>query len=54
VWLLPLIGAVIVWGVHRKHEKSPLGYRARPDPGDDIGSEWRRVGKDREALDGDD
>jgi hypothetical protein len=54
VWLLPLIGAVIVWGVHRRQEKSPLGYRSRPDAGEDIGCEWRRVGRIRDASDGDD
>jgi len=54
VWLLPVIGAVIVLGVHRKHEKSPLGYREPPNPGEDIGSSSRGIGKMREVLDGDD
>ena len=54
VWLLPVIGAVIVLGVHRKHGKSPLGYREPPHPGDDIGSSSRGIGKIREVLDGDD
>jgi hypothetical protein len=53
VWLLPVIGAVIVLGVHRKEEKAPLGYREPPDPGDDVGASGRGVGKIREALDGD-
>jgi hypothetical protein len=53
VWLLPVIGAVIVLGVHRKQEKSPLGYREPPDPGD-MGASGRGVGKIREVLDGDD
>lgn len=54
VWLLPVIGAVIVLGVHRKQEKSPLGYREPPHPGDDTGSPSLRIGKIREVLDGDD
>jgi hypothetical protein len=49
VWLLPVVGAVIVLGVHRKQETSPLGYREAPDPGHDIGSSARSIGK----LDGD-
>lgn len=38
VWLLPVIGAVIVWGVHRGDESAPLRYREPPNPGDDTGS----------------
>jgi hypothetical protein len=54
VWLLPVIGAILVLIVHRKEEKSPLGYREPPDPGDDYGASGRGVGKMREAFDGND
>lgn len=37
VWLLPVVGSVIVWGVHRGDESVPLRYRELPNPGDDTG-----------------
>jgi hypothetical protein len=35
VWLIPIIGAIIVFGIHRPHEKPSGKYRNRPDPGDE-------------------
>ena len=37
VWLLPFLGAIIVFAVHRPAEKHPGTYRDPPDPGDDFG-----------------
>ena len=37
VWLLPVLGAIIVFAVHRPAEKHPGTYREIPDPGDDFG-----------------
>lgn len=36
VWLVPLIGAIAIWGMYRSEEKSPGTYREGPDPGDDF------------------
>ena len=37
VWLLPILGASIVFAVHRSAEKPSGKYREMPDPGDDFG-----------------
>lgn len=37
VWLLPILGAIIVFAVHRPIEKHPETYKEPPDPGDDFG-----------------
>jgi hypothetical protein len=37
VWLLPILGAIIVFAVHRPAEKPSGQYREMPDPGDDFG-----------------
>jgi hypothetical protein len=37
VWLLPILGAIIVFSVHRPAEKHPGHYKELPDPGDDFG-----------------
>ena len=36
VWLLPLLGAILVLGVHRRAEAPSRRYRESPDPIDDI------------------
>lgn len=36
VWLLPVIGAVLVFSVHRRPEAPSRKYREAPDPGDDF------------------
>jgi len=35
VWLIPIIGAVLVFAVHRPTEAPSRKYRETPDPGDD-------------------
>lgn len=52
VWLLPVIGAIIVFAVHRPAEKHPGKYRELPEPGDDSG--LPRYGGRRSGNDGDD
>lgn len=37
VWLIPIIGAVLVFAVHRRAEPPSRKYREAPDPGDDFG-----------------
>lgn len=34
VWLLPVIGAIAIWGLYRSEEKSPGAYRDIPEPDD--------------------
>lgn len=41
VWLLPIIGAVLVFAVHRRTEAPSRKYREAPDPGDDFGLSGR-------------
>jgi hypothetical protein len=43
VWLIPLLGALVVLGVHRREEKSSGKYREIPDPGDDFAASGRGV-----------
>lgn len=37
VWVVPLLGAIIVFAVHRSNEKPAGKYREIPDPGEDFG-----------------
>lgn len=52
VWFLPVLGAIIVFAVHRPAEKHPGKYREPPDPGDDFG--FPRHSGRRSGSDGDD
>lgn len=52
VWLLPVLGALVVFAVHRPAERHPGKYREPPDPGDDFGFP-RHAGR-RSGADGDD
>jgi hypothetical protein len=36
VWLVPILGAIGVFAIHRSHEQAPGGYRNPPDPGEDF------------------
>lgn len=54
VWLVPVVGAVVVLGVHRAAEPPSGRYREPLDPGDDFAFSARSVKKLREVLDGDD
>ena len=36
VWLVPLIGAIAIWGMYRSEEKSPGRYREIAEPDDDL------------------
>jgi hypothetical protein len=54
VWLLPLLGAIIVLGVHRPEEPPSRQYRTPSDPGDDFGFPNRASGRSREGIDPDD
>lgn len=53
VWLLPILGAIIVFAVHRPAEKHPGTYREPPDPGDDFGFP-RHSARGRSSDGGDD
>jgi hypothetical protein len=53
VWLLPLVGAVIVLGVHRRTEPPSRKYRAESDPGDDYSLSGKTAKAAIESLDGD-
>ena len=35
IWLIPVIGAILVFAVYRRPEPPSLKYRDAPDPGDD-------------------
>jgi hypothetical protein len=51
VWLVPIIGAIAIWGMYRSLEKSPGTYRETPDPGDDFGASGTSLQSLRDALD---
>lgn len=53
VWFVPVIGALVVLGVHRKAEEPSGRYRNGPDPGDDFGASGSRVRRTLEVLDDD-
>ena len=52
VWLLPILGAIIVFSVHRPTEKHPGYYKEPPDPGDDFDFS-RHGGRGRDSVDDD-
>jgi hypothetical protein len=56
VWLVPVLGAIVVFGVHRGKEKHPGTYREIPDPGEDFGfpRHSERMGRNRAGDGGDD
>ena len=53
VWLVPIIGALIVIGVHKKSEKPSGQYREGVDPGEDFALSGVAARRTLEALDGD-
>jgi hypothetical protein len=53
VWVLPIVGAVIVFAVHRSVEKPSGKYREQPDPGDDFGFPRHAGRRTQEGSDGD-
>ena len=53
IWLLPLFGAILTLGVHRKDEPPSRKYRTESDPGDDYTLSGKFVQKTAEVLDGD-
>jgi hypothetical protein len=54
VWFVPILGAMVVLGVHRANEKPTRRYREDPDPGDDFSFSGKSLKSIKEALDGDD
>ena len=54
VWLIPLVGALVVLGVHRAAEPPSRKYRQEPDPGDDFALSGRSQKGVREVVNGDD
>ena len=53
VWLVPVVGAVVAFGIHRKPEKGSGKYPEDPDPGNSI-QDSRLVGRGlRSAADDD-
>lgn len=36
VWLVPVIGAIAIWGMYRSEEKPAGTYRGIPEPDDDL------------------
>jgi hypothetical protein len=53
VWLLPILGAVIVFAVHRSVEKPSGKYKKQPDPGDDFGFPRQAGRRTQEGADDD-
>lgn len=53
VWLVPLLGAIVVLGIHRREEKSPGAYPPEKDLGDDYGTSGSGVRIVKEMIDGD-
>ena len=54
VWLVPVIGAIVIWGMFRSEEKSPGTYREAPDPGDDFDTSETSLQSLQDSLDADD
>jgi hypothetical protein len=44
VWLVPILGMIFVYALHRQPEAPAGRYRDIPDPGDDFGTS-RQVGQ---------
>lgn len=53
VWCLPILGALVVFGVHRKAEKPSGKYRQGVDAGEDFGVSGATVRRTHDLLDGD-
>lgn len=53
VWCVPLIGALLVLGVHRSAEKPSGRYRKDADAGDDFGASSAGIRRTLDALDDD-
>jgi hypothetical protein len=53
VWFVPLVGAIVVWGVHRRDEKPSGTYPAEKDPGDDFAVSRSPLRTITEVADGD-
>lgn len=53
VWLVPLIGAIVVLGVHRPREAPTRQYREGLDPGDDFALSGRGTKGRSDDADGD-
>ncbi|GGY02844.1 hypothetical protein GJV26_00280 [Massilia dura] len=53
VWGIPVLGSLIVFGLHRKPEKPSGKYRQDLDAGDDFAMSGAGVRRTQEALDGD-
>lgn len=53
VWGLPVLGALAVFGVHRKAEKPSRKYRQGVDAGEDFGVSGAGVRRTHDMLDGD-
>ncbi len=51
IWLVPVIGAIIVFAIHRRSEEPSRQYRKIPDPGDDYGPAWRSPSSTSARLD---
>jgi len=50
---MPILGALIVFGVHRKGEKPSSKYRQDVDAGEDFGVSGAGVRRVHDVLDGD-
>lgn len=53
VWIIPVIGSIVVFAVHRPMEPPSRKYREAPDVGDDFALSGRHVKSVGEAIDGD-
>lgn len=53
VWCLPLLGALILFGVHRTAEYPSGKYRKEADAGDDYGASGSGIRQVHDVLDGD-
>ena len=51
VWLIPVLGAVLIFAIHRRHEKPSRQYRSAPDAGDDFAASGQSVRSMQSHLD---
>ena len=51
IWLVPVLGAILIFAVHGRPEEPSRQYRSVPDAGDDFGASGRSVRSTQSHLD---
>jgi len=51
IWLVPVLGAILIFAIHRRPEEPSRQYRSAPDAGDDFGASGRSVRSTQSHID---